>query len=56
MSKYLKIDLAYDFLIEKEKQGETFKLTELSQASTWCYKNMFNTHFEKAQHLLSKRR
>ncbi|MFX3215095.1 DUF3644 domain-containing protein, partial [Klebsiella pneumoniae] len=46
MSKYLKIDLAYDFLIEKEKQGETFKLTELSQASTWSIKTC-STHISK---------
>ncbi|HID8401944.1 DUF3644 domain-containing protein [Serratia marcescens] len=46
MSKYLKIDLAYDFLIEKERQGETFKLTELSQASTWSIKTC-STHISK---------
>lgn len=38
MSKYQKIDLAYNFLIEKEKEGATFKLTELSSASTWSLK------------------
>lgn len=46
MSKYQKIDLAYNFLIEKEKEGATFKLTELSAASTWSLKTC-STHISK---------
>lgn len=46
MSKYEKIDLAYSFLIDKETQGETFKLHELSEASTWSIKTC-TTHISK---------
>lgn len=46
MSKFQKIDLAYNFLIEKEKQGATFKLSELSEASTWSLKTC-STHISK---------
>lgn len=46
MSKFQKIDKAYNFLIEKEKEGVTFKLDELSAASTWSIKTC-TTHISK---------
>ncbi len=35
MSRYAKVDLAYDFLVGKEKSGDVFTIDELSQATGW---------------------
>ncbi|WGL94146.1 DUF3644 domain-containing protein [Arsenophonus nasoniae] len=35
MSKYDKVDLAYDFLIQREKNNESFTINELSAATGW---------------------
>lgn len=36
MSKYDKVDLAYDFLIKKERQGEAFLIEQLAEATGWA--------------------
>jgi len=35
MSKYEKVDLAYNFLVTKEKQSETFTIDQLEDATGW---------------------
>ncbi|PHM25102.1 DUF3644 domain-containing protein [Xenorhabdus budapestensis] len=35
MNRYEKVDLAYNFLVDKEKQGETFTIEQLSEAIGW---------------------
>lgn len=35
MSRYEKVDLAYDFLVEKEKLGETFTNEQLAESTGW---------------------
>jgi hypothetical protein len=35
MSRYDKVDLAYIFLVEKEKQGEAFTIPQLVEATGW---------------------
>jgi len=35
LSKYDKVDLAYDFLIQREKNNESFTINELSAATGW---------------------
>ena len=35
MSRYEKVDLAYDFLVDKEKQSEAFTVTQLSDTTGW---------------------
>jgi hypothetical protein len=37
MSRYAKVDLAYNFLVAKEKSADVFTIDELSQASGWKY-------------------
>ncbi|UNK53287.1 DUF3644 domain-containing protein [Rahnella aceris] len=44
--KYLNIDLAYDFITTKEKNGETFTINELSAYSMWSEKTC-RTHISK---------
>lgn len=36
MSRYDKVDLAYDFLVEKEKQGEAFTIEQLAERTRWA--------------------
>ena len=36
MSRYEKVDLAYNFLVDKEKQGETFTIEQLSETVGWA--------------------
>lgn len=35
MGKYKQVDLAYSFLVDKEKQGESFTIVQLSEATGW---------------------
>ena len=35
MSRYEKVDLAYVFLVEKEKQSEAFTIPQLVNATGW---------------------
>lgn len=35
MSRYEKVDLAYAFLVDKEKQSEAFSITQLADATGW---------------------
>ncbi|MEA4296168.1 DUF3644 domain-containing protein, partial [Klebsiella pneumoniae] len=35
MSKYNKVDLAYDFLVSREKNQESFTIEELAAATGW---------------------
>ncbi|MFM5288609.1 hypothetical protein ACET9J_21030 [Aeromonas veronii] len=35
MGKYKQVDLAYSFLVDKEKQGESFTIAQLSEATGW---------------------
>lgn len=46
MDRYQGIDSAYDFLIEKERQNKTFKLSELASASKWSL-NTCSTYISK---------
>ena len=35
MSRFEQVDLAYEFLIEKEKLGESFNIQQLADATGW---------------------
>ena len=46
MSRYDKVDLAYDFLLKKEKSGELFSIQDLAQSVGWKIESC-NTYLSK---------